>query len=106
MSSYPFRIIGGKGIDCKIMYDETDPEVNSFDPESVIVSGAGLLMVVKEVPFFFRSLQGVVERFFDNPFSMVDRPTMCSSLVIPSFKIASWMGPLPNLAQLYCFFQG
>lgn len=104
MNSYPFRIIGGRDIDCKIVCDETDPEVNSFDPESVIVSGAGLLMVVKEVPFFFRSLQGVVERF-DNPFSMVDRSATCSSLVIPSFKITSWMGPLPNLAQVYCFFQ-
>jgi aldehyde:ferredoxin oxidoreductase len=45
MSLSSFRIIAGRRIDCKIMLDETDSEVNSFDPKNAIVFTVGFLMV-------------------------------------------------------------
>lgn len=42
-SSYSKKFIGGRGINCKIMYDEITPGINPLDPENLIVFGVGPL---------------------------------------------------------------
>jgi aldehyde:ferredoxin oxidoreductase len=43
-SEYTRLFIGGRGVNSKLMFDESKPGVSAFDPENPIILGAGALV--------------------------------------------------------------
>jgi aldehyde:ferredoxin oxidoreductase len=43
-SEYTRLFIGGRGVNSKLMFDESEPGVSAFDPENPIILGAGALV--------------------------------------------------------------